>query len=63
MPADRHAANPKTVRMPGGLLAWYEQHAEATGQPVNAVLVKALQEYRERTEGESLAAKDASGVA
>jgi hypothetical protein len=50
---DRHLTKPKAVRMPGGLLAWYEQHAEDTEQPVNAVLVKALQEYRERHENQA----------
>jgi len=39
--------------MPGGLLAWYEKHAEETGQSANAALVKALQEYRERNESEA----------
>jgi hypothetical protein len=48
---DRHKANPKAVRMPDGLLAWYEQHAKDTGQFVNAVLVAALEDYRQRHGG------------
>lgn len=39
--------------MPGGLLAWYEQHAKATGRSVNAALVGALEEYRATREGGS----------
>jgi hypothetical protein len=40
----------KSVRFPKGsdLLAWYEQHAEQTGQSMNGALVTALEEYRER---------------
>jgi hypothetical protein len=53
MPPDRHKITPKAVRMPGGLLAWYEQLAAATGRPVNAVLVGTLEEFRERHESES----------
>ena len=48
--ADRHKTTPKAVRMPDGLLAWYEQHAKAAGRPVNAVLVAALEDYRARVE-------------
>ncbi len=48
--ADRHKITPKAVRMPDGLLAWYEQFAEAEGKPVNAVLVAALEEFRQRHE-------------
>jgi hypothetical protein len=47
---DRHKTSPKAVRMPGGLLAWYEQYAEATGQSVNAVLVEALAKFCEQIE-------------
>lgn len=46
--ADRHKSKPKAVRMPGGLLAWYEAIAAAEGRAVNAVLVEALEEYRQR---------------
>jgi hypothetical protein len=45
---DRHKNDPKAVRMPGGLLAWYEEHAKAAGISVNAALVGALEEYRAR---------------
>ena len=48
---DRHKNPPKAVRMPDGLLAWYEQHAEASGQSVNGALVAALEEYRQRRDG------------
>lgn len=44
---DRHLTKPKAVRMPGGLLAWIEGYAAKHGQPVNAVIVKALEEFRE----------------
>ena len=37
--------------MPGGLLAWYEDFAAKAGKPVNAVLVAALEEFRERADG------------
>jgi hypothetical protein len=53
MMVDRHKTAPKAVRMPDGLLAWYEQHAAATGRPVNAALVAALTEYRTQHEGGS----------
>ena len=43
---DRHKTKPKAVRMPDGLQAWYEQQATAAGQPVNALLVTALEDYR-----------------
>jgi hypothetical protein len=49
--ADRHKTKPKAVRMPDGLLAWYEEHAKATGRTVNASLVAALEEYRQRNSG------------
>jgi hypothetical protein len=47
---DRHLTKPKAVRMPGGLLAWYERYAPANGTNVNAAMVQALQEFRERNE-------------
>ena len=49
---DRHTSNPKTVRMPGGLEAWYRDYADRTGQAVNAAIVKALEEFREHIENE-----------
>ncbi len=54
--ADRHKSKPKAVRMPDGLLAWYEQHAGDTSRTVNAVLVGALEDYRQRHEGGSTTA-------
>jgi hypothetical protein len=36
--------------MPDGLLAWYGQHAEATGQSVNGAIVAALEDYRKQHE-------------
>lgn len=48
--ADRHKTKPKAVRMPGGLLAWYEQYAQANDTNVNAAVVRALQEFRERND-------------
>jgi hypothetical protein len=48
---DRHKTKPKAVRMPGGLLAWYEAEAKRTGQTVNGLLVAALEENRRRAEG------------
>ncbi len=47
---DRHKSHPKTVRMPDGLLAWYERHSGDTGQSVNAAIVKALVAYRDAVE-------------
>ena len=48
---DRHKTDPKAVRMPDGLLAWYKQHATGTGQSVNRAIVAALEDYRRRHEG------------
>jgi hypothetical protein len=48
---DRHKSNPKTVRLPGGLEAWYQQRATETGQPLNALLVAVLEDYRQRHDG------------
>jgi hypothetical protein len=36
--------------MPDGLLAWYQQFAEKNGQAVNAVMVRALEEFRQRND-------------
>jgi hypothetical protein len=47
---DRHLTKPKAVRMPDGLLAWYERYAPANDTNVNAAMVRALQEFRERNE-------------
>jgi hypothetical protein len=54
--ADRHKSKPKAVRMPDGLLAWYGQHAEATGSTLNGAIVAALEDYRKRHEGTPLEA-------
>lgn len=51
--ADRHKTKPKAVRMPGGLLAWYEAEAKRTSQTVNGLLVAALEEHRQREGGGS----------
>ena len=48
---DRHKNHPKTVRMPAGLLAWYQERATATSEPVNALLVAALEDHRRRHDG------------
>ena len=53
MNADRHKVKPKAVRMPGGLLAWYQSRAESEDRPVNAVIVEALEEYRQRHGGDA----------
>jgi len=50
--ADRHKSHPKTVRMPGGLEAWYREYAPANATTVNAAMVKALEEFRERHEAQ-----------
>lgn len=52
-PGDRHKGTPKAVRMPGALLAWYKRHAVETGLPVNAAIVAALEDYRQRHDGSS----------
>ena len=46
-----HKRSPKAVRMPDGLQAWYEDRARTTGQPVNAVIVAALEAYRRKITG------------
>lgn len=51
MSTDRHKVNPKAVRMPTDLLSWYEEFAAKAEQKVNAVLVRALQEFRQRNDG------------
>jgi len=48
---DRHKTKPKAVRMPDGLEAWYRERAAKEGQPVNSLLVAALEEYRARHDG------------
>jgi len=64
MPApDRHKNPPKAVRMPEGLLAWYGEHAQATGRRVNTVLVAALEEYRAAHDGATTVAAPAKVVA
>lgn len=52
--ADRHKSKPKAVRMPDGLEAWYRQHATETGRTLNAALVAALEDYRNRHEAAPL---------
>lgn len=47
---DRHKHPPVAFRPPEPDRRWLVAHAEATGQPVNAVLAQALAEYRKRTE-------------
>lgn len=46
----QHKHPPKAVRMPDGLLAWYEQYAGQNGLSVNAALVRALEEFRDRAD-------------
>jgi hypothetical protein len=53
--ADRHKTKPKAVRMPDGLLAWYEEHVKGTGLTVNGAIVAALEEYRDRHGGSTTA--------
>ena len=60
MAADRHKIKPKAVRMPGGLLAWYEDFAGASAEAVNAVLVRALEEFRARNGGATAPAEGAT---
>ena len=47
----QHKHNPVPLRLPEGDRSWLLTYAEATGQPVNAVLVAALAEYRIRHGG------------
>lgn len=51
MTTDRHKEPPQAVRMPDGLKAWYREQATAEGQPLNALLVAALEEFRARHDG------------
>ena len=46
MAEDRHKHKPKSVRIPGGLLAWLADQAVMEGRKPNAVIVAALEEYR-----------------
>jgi len=45
--ADRHKRPPKAVRLPDGLEAWLRAYANSTGQSVNAVIVEAIEAYRQ----------------
>jgi hypothetical protein len=60
---DRHKTKPKAVRMPGGLLAWYEQHAPTAGMTVNAAIVAALEHYRAANGGATAPAPEKDAVA
>ena len=53
---DRHKHKPKSVRIPGGLLAWLADQAAIEGRRPNAVIVAALEEYRERHDSTSIPA-------
>jgi hypothetical protein len=55
MMADRHKNRPKAVRMPDGLLGWYETYAAAQDSSVNSALVAALEEFRSRHDGATTA--------
>jgi predicted transcriptional regulator len=46
--SDRHKRNPVTVRLPEDLRAWVKRYAAVTGRPVNAVIVEAITEKRDR---------------
>jgi hypothetical protein len=50
---DRHADGPIPFRPPAGAddRSWLLAHSEATGTPVNKILLRALREYRERVTG------------
>jgi hypothetical protein len=42
----KHKRNPVTFRPPEGDRVWLYEHARATGEPVGAILVRALAAYR-----------------
>jgi hypothetical protein len=43
---DRHKRNPLAVRLPEDLEKWLKEHAVATGQPFNAIVVTACRDYQ-----------------
>lgn len=47
----QHKHPPISLRLPETDRAWLLEYAEATGQPVNAVIAQAVAEYRKRQEG------------
>lgn len=63
MAEDRHKHKPKSVRIPGGLLAWLGEQAAMEGRRPNAVIVAALEEYRANHSGAVLPETPRSGRA
>jgi hypothetical protein len=51
-----HKRSPLSVRLPEGDQAWLADHAVKAGKAVNAVVVAAILEYRERHDGTTAAA-------
>jgi hypothetical protein len=47
---DRHKRAPTAVRLPDGLEAWLRDHAAQTGQSISAVIVQALEAFRQAAE-------------
>jgi hypothetical protein len=50
--SDRHKRPPIPVRLPAGDESWLKEHARHTGQAVNAIVRRAIADYRERNEKE-----------
>jgi hypothetical protein len=57
---DRHRNDPISFRPPADDRAWLLRYAEATNQPVRAILAQALAEFRERAAGQDQPAIPAS---
>ena len=49
---DRHKRPPIPVRLSVGDESWLKDHARRTGQAVNAIVRRAIADYRERNEKE-----------
>lgn len=51
MSADRHKRRPRAVRLPEDLEQWLQEAADERGIAFNAMVVAALQAYRENEKG------------
>ena len=57
-----HKRAPRSVRLPEADEAWLRQHA-TDAEPINAIIVRAVQEYRARAEQNANGATSANATA
>ena len=48
---DRHNIKPKSVRLPASLMAWLKQQAKKENRSAHAIIIAAIEEYRDRRGG------------